>query len=98
MTLQALRNEVGDADFFEILQRWAAEQSGGNGTTEEFTSLAEDVSGEDLDELFQTWLFASGKPPASAVSGGDAAVSGKAEQSAQRQLQRTQRLLAEGAY
>jgi aminopeptidase N len=98
MTLQALRNEVGDAAFFEILHRWASEQSGGNGNTEEFTSLAEEVSGQDLDELFNTWLFTGEKPPASAVSGGDAAVSAKAEQSAERQLQRTQRLLAEGAY
>ena len=34
MTLQALRNEVGDDAFFEILQTWAASKSGGNGITE----------------------------------------------------------------
>ena len=33
MTLQALRNEVGDPDFFRILRTWAARKAGGNGTT-----------------------------------------------------------------
>ena len=33
MTLQALRNEVGDDAFFEIVAQWAPSKSGGNGTT-----------------------------------------------------------------
>jgi aminopeptidase N len=97
MTLQALRNEVGDDDFFEILQRWASENSGGNGATDRFIALAEAVSGQNLDDLFQTWLFTPQKPPASAVAGADQAVSAKAERSLQR-LAQTQKLLAEGRY
>ena len=97
MTLQALRNEVGDDAFFEILQRWAEENSGGNGATDRFIALAEDVSGQDLDELFDTWLFTAGKPPASAVEGAGEATSAKAERSVEK-LAQTQRLLAEGRY
>ena len=69
MTLQALRNEVGDATFFEIIQEWAATQSGGTGTTEEFIALAEDIAGRDLDSVWDPWLFTAGKPP---LSGGTA--------------------------
>ncbi|MQA73000.1 MAG: M1 family peptidase [Solirubrobacterales bacterium] len=67
MTLQALRNEVGDGSFFAIMREWAASKSGGNGTTEEFMALAEDVSGQQLDDLFDVWLFTASKPPPSAV-------------------------------
>ncbi|HEX2505276.1 MAG TPA: M1 family aminopeptidase, partial [Gaiellaceae bacterium] len=62
MTLHQLRLEVGDADFFAILRRWAASQRNGNVTTGEFIRLAERVSGESLDALFDAWLFTSGKP------------------------------------
>jgi hypothetical protein len=62
MTLQQLRLAVGDEDFFTILRRWAAEHAGGNVTTDQFIALAEQVSGQDLDELFETWLFTPGKP------------------------------------
>jgi aminopeptidase N len=69
MTLQALRNEVGDDDFWEIVREWASSQSGGHGTTPEFIALAEEISGQELDELFDIWLFTGEKPPPSAVTG-----------------------------
>ena len=62
MTLHQLRLAVGDEDFFTILRRWASEHAGGNVTTDEFIALSEEVSGQDLDELFETWLFTPGKP------------------------------------
>jgi aminopeptidase N len=62
MTLHALRREVGDADFFRILRAWAAKKGGGNGTTPEFIALAERISGQQLDKLFDTWLFTGSKP------------------------------------
>jgi aminopeptidase N len=62
MAVHALRQEVGDADFWEIVQRFTAENSGGHGTTAEFIALAEEVAGRQLDELFDTWLFTVGKP------------------------------------
>jgi aminopeptidase N len=62
MTLQALRNAVGDDAFFTILRDWARTKRNGNGTTAEFIALAEQVAGRQLDALFQTWLFTTTKP------------------------------------
>jgi aminopeptidase N len=62
MTLQVLRNQVGDRDFFRILRAWAARKEGGNGSTGQFIALAERISGQQLDALFDAWLFTAGKP------------------------------------
>lgn len=62
MTLQALREKVGDAVFFRILRNWAAEHRHGNATTAQFIDLAERISGEDLDAFFTTWLYTDTKP------------------------------------
>ncbi len=56
-TLQALREQIGDDDFFELLQRWVDEHSGRAASTEDLVALAEEVSGEQLDELFDSWLY-----------------------------------------
>lgn len=62
MTLHALRKEVGDAKFFEILKTWAIEQRDGLATTDEFIALSEKVSGKQLDTFFEAWLFTKGRP------------------------------------
>jgi aminopeptidase N len=62
MTLQVLRDAVGDQAFFTILRDWAAQLRYGNGTTAEFTALAEKVSGKQLDGLFQAWLYGTSRP------------------------------------
>ncbi|HLN77773.1 MAG TPA: M1 family metallopeptidase [Nocardioidaceae bacterium] len=62
MTLQALRQKVGDQDFFEILRRWAAENRYGNVTTPQFIALSEEVSGMKLDHFFDVWLYQPEKP------------------------------------
>lgn len=61
LTLHALRMQVGDRDFFRILKEWTRSNAGGNVTTREFIRLAERISHDDLDDLFDVWL-ASGKP------------------------------------
>jgi Peptidase family M1 domain/Peptidase M1 N-terminal domain len=61
MTLQALRAEIGDATFFDLLKQWTARRAGGTVTTNQFKNLAEKLSGKDLDDLFDEWLSA-GKP------------------------------------
>ena len=73
MTLHALRTEVGEDTFWQIVRRWAATYSGGNVTTEQFIALAEQVSGQQLDDLFDTWLFTAAKPDLAAAAVGDAA-------------------------
>jgi hypothetical protein len=68
MTLHTLRQTVGDDDFFQIMQTWAADHAGGNVTTDQFIALAESVSGQDLGSLFDTWLFTAGKPATGAAA------------------------------
>ena len=67
MTLQALRNVIGDDAFFDVLHRWVRDHAFGTGTTDAFIALAEEVSGRQLDDLFREWLFEPDKPPASAT-------------------------------
>jgi len=62
MTLHQLRLAVGDPAFFAILKRWTQERKGDNVTTDEFIALAEKISGVELDDLFETWLFTPGRP------------------------------------
>ena len=62
MTLQALRERVGDPDFFRFVKRWAATYRQGNASTAQLVTLAEQVSGEQLDELFADWLERDGRP------------------------------------
>jgi aminopeptidase N len=62
MTLQALREKIGDEKFFRILKTWTREHFHGNGTTKQFTALAERISGRDLDAFFHAWIYTAGKP------------------------------------
>ena len=62
MTLQVLRNRVGDDAFFQIARQWVRERGGGTGTTAQFIALAERVSGQQLDDLFDAWLFTGSRP------------------------------------
>ncbi len=70
MTLHQLRLEVGDRDFFKILRTWAQTREGDNVKISEFIKLAERISHEDLDDLFDAWLFTPGRPalPAAAIA------------------------------
>jgi len=74
LTLQALRERIGDRDFFRLLRRWYADNRDGNVTTAQFTALAEKVSHQQLDAFFANWLLAPGKPAreAAAVAASDA--------------------------
>src|SRR5262245_9331083 len=62
MTLQALREKVGDGAFFQIMRDWAAHHRYGNVATQQFIALAEQVSGQQLDHFFDVWLYQSDKP------------------------------------
>jgi aminopeptidase N len=62
MTLQALREKVGDTAFFHILRAWAAEHRYGNVSTAQFIALAERLSGMDLQHFFDVWLYQPDKP------------------------------------
>ncbi|GAB3360877.1 M1 family metallopeptidase [Modestobacter lapidis] len=64
LTLHALRQAVGDDDFFRTLRTWTSAQAGEAVTTADFVALAEQESGRDLDTLFRAWLYTAEKPAA----------------------------------
>ncbi len=61
-TLHALRLRVGDETFFDILRTYSAEFAYDNVTTAQFIALAERVSGQALDDLFEAWLYTRAVP------------------------------------
>jgi aminopeptidase N len=69
MTLQALRNRVGDQVFWRVIHTWIREQGGGNGSTEEFEEVAARISGQDLGSFFTAWLRTPAKPARTADNG-----------------------------
>ena len=62
MTLQALREKVGNTAFFAIMRAWAQDNRYGSVTTPQFIALAQQESGMDLTAFFQAWLYQAGKP------------------------------------
>jgi peptidase M1-like protein/immune inhibitor InhA-like protein len=62
MTLHALRTQIGDDAFFELLRTWTQDHAGGNATIPQFIALAEQISGQDLGAFFDEWLFTPAKP------------------------------------
>lgn len=67
LTLHALRLEVGDELFFEILRTYAERFRYSNAATTDFIALAQEVSGMPLDALFYVWLLGETVPPPEAI-------------------------------
>jgi aminopeptidase N len=62
MTLEALRQRVGDEAFYATMRAWVAEHAYSNASTDDFIALAEARAGRQLDALFTRWLYRRGKP------------------------------------
>ncbi|MCC7118279.1 MAG: M1 family metallopeptidase [Anaerolineales bacterium] len=62
LTLHALRQTIGDEAFFKTLQTYVQRYGGGNAATEDFINVAEEVSGQDLTDFFQGWLYETNPP------------------------------------
>jgi aminopeptidase N len=62
MTVQALRQEIGTQTLIRVLRRWTLAYHFGEASIPEFIALAEAVSRQELDPLFQRWLYERGKP------------------------------------
>ena len=69
MTFQALRNRIGEADYWALLREFVTTYEGGNATTEDFEAMAEDVSGEQLDGFFDAWIHSTARPEHTAANG-----------------------------
>ena len=64
VVLHALRLTVGDQVFFEILQRWVADNIDTSRTTDDFIATAESISGLQLTSFFDDWLYSTDLPDA----------------------------------
>ncbi|PKN80514.1 MAG: glutamyl aminopeptidase [Candidatus Cloacimonetes bacterium HGW-Cloacimonetes-1] len=60
--LHMLRYKIGDAAFFSLLQNWFQTYRDSNAITAEFQAMAEQISGQNLTQFFQQWIFAPGIP------------------------------------
>lgn len=67
LVLHALRLEIGDEAFFETLKTYFALYKNSNATTDDFIAVAEKVSGKELSEFFDTWLYGETIPPIPAM-------------------------------
>ncbi|MFM9105977.1 MAG: M1 family aminopeptidase, partial [Chloroflexota bacterium] len=63
LATHALRVAIGDEAFFRVLRGWVERYGGGSATVQDFILLAEQESGQDLDPLFDAWLFQTVVPP-----------------------------------
>lgn len=71
LTLHALRTQVGDETFFKILQTYYARYQGGNASTADFLAVAEEISGKELTNFLEDWLYSENLPPIPALGLGD---------------------------
>lgn len=62
-TLHALRLRIGDAAFFTFMRTYYQRFAGSHATTDDLIALAESISGQDLGDFFQGWLFEPAPPP-----------------------------------
>ncbi|MBI5957371.1 MAG: M1 family metallopeptidase, partial [Chloroflexi bacterium] len=62
LTLHALRLTVGDETFFEIMSTYYDRYQFSNATTDDFIALSEEISGQDLGDLFDSWLYGEKLP------------------------------------
>ena len=62
LVLHMLRWELGDDDFFAGLRRYYRDNCYGTVTTADFIEAVESVSGRELDDFFQGWIYGTGYP------------------------------------
>jgi len=63
VVLYALRLQIGDDAFFQTLRTYVERYQNGNAGSDDFIAVAEEVSGQDLGDLFDTWLYSPEVPP-----------------------------------
>lgn len=62
LTLHALRRTIGDDAFFTTVRTYVERNVGGNVETPDLLAVAEEVSGQELDDLFDAWLYTPALP------------------------------------
>lgn len=62
IALHALRLDLGDETFFDVLRTYAGRFAHSNATTADFIAVAEEVSGQQLDAFFHAWIYQTALP------------------------------------
>ncbi len=62
--LHMLRLKMGNANFQNFMQTWFSTYHDSNVITAEIKAMAEQVSGMNLDQFFQQWIYSPGIPSA----------------------------------
>ena len=62
VVLHALRSRIGDAAFFQTLQTYTERFAYANAGTADLVAVAEEVSGEELSDFMDAWLY-DDQPP-----------------------------------
>ncbi|MGE0216922.1 M1 family metallopeptidase [Mycolicibacterium sp.] len=63
LTLHALRNHIGDANFFALLKDWTTRYRHSSVVTDDFTGLAAHYADDSLRPLWARWLYSTDVPP-----------------------------------
>lgn len=63
LVLYALRQQVGDAKFRDILRGWVQRNKGTSRSTDDFIAHANRVSGQNLTDFLRAWLYGTTTPP-----------------------------------
>jgi aminopeptidase N len=61
-TLHALRVQIGDDAFFAATREWLTRYDDSTATTEDFQSVFEEASGQDLGSFFDVWAHTPPSP------------------------------------
>ncbi len=57
LTLEALRREIGDTEFFDLLRQWLDRFGGGTASTDDFVDLVSERAGSEARELVESWIY-----------------------------------------
>lgn len=60
--LHMLRLKLGETNFFNLIRQYFNAYCNGNAVTAEFQAMAEQISGQDLHQFFDQWIYGSGIP------------------------------------
>lgn len=63
LALHALSKTIGADAFRTLLPRWVETYGGSTASTADFQAMAEELSGQDLDDFFATWVYGAALPP-----------------------------------
>ena len=62
LALHALRHEIGNEKFSELLLSWIEKYGGGNASFSQFEDLVDQIAGKDESAFMDAWFRKTGVP------------------------------------